>query len=190
MQTAEKYEITQNVFEALIEAMMNPGTVQEVPEQRPENAGSRVLLAVAKTVLDWESSFCMVGKDAEKLERVVQELTGEAETEGANDDADNLTSLLSAMREGPGRSNKGRTTIYVVEGLNDAAADDSCSFLLKGPGLSTVVGLSVGGLSAGSLEAIVNANRNYSPGEDTIFVDKTGRIACIPWAAAILDVAR
>lgn len=190
MQTAEKYVMTQNVFEALFQAMIDPGTVHEVPGEKHADGGHRVVLAVAETILGWEASFCMKGNDDERLERIVRELTAPPGSDAATDECafspERRTSGQAAQPETPDRPGKGLTTIYLVEGFNRGA--DSCSFLLKGPGISPVVSLSVEGVSRDELRTVQKANKDVSPSEDAIFVDRRGNIACIPRSARIIDL--
>ena len=63
METTDRHIMTQQVFRALLGAMSNPGTVHDAPVEEDPDRGHNVLLAVAETLLDHETSFCVVGKD-------------------------------------------------------------------------------------------------------------------------------
>ena len=192
MKAAEKYLTTQHVFRTLLQAMSNPGTVHEVLEEKGTDGGRHVLLAVAETILDHEVSFCVVGKDADELERVLADLTGSCTVDAASADyildagGECRISAAAAQRGAMEYPDKGSTIIYLVAGFNGGPG--SLSFLLKGPGIRPLMSFSVEGLSRDELCAIQDANKDFPLGIDCIFVDRTGKIACIPRSATILDL--
>ncbi len=193
METAEKAEkcvTARHVSRTLLQAMSNPGTVHEVPEETLTDRGHTVLLAVAETVLDQEASFCVVGKDEEALERMVADLTCSPCTKAASagcipDACDGARTSRETEQRGA-TPDKGLTIIYLVAGFSGGPG--SCSFLLKGPGITPVTSFSVEGLDRDELCALRDANKGFPLGIDCIFVDRVGKIACIPGSATIIDL--
>ncbi len=170
MEAAEKCLMTQHVFRALHQAMSNPGTVHDVPqEQEHTDGGHDILLALAETILDNEASFCLVGKDGEQLERIVRDLTGSRKGDAA-----------------PAFDAPGSTIIYLVAGFN--GGPDSCSFSLRGSGIGPVMSFSVEGIGRDELCGIKDVNKDFPLGVNCIFVDLMGKIACIPRSATVIDL--
>ncbi len=192
MEAAEKCLMTKHVFRALLQAMSNPGTVHDVLEEKHAQGGHNVLLAVAETILDGKASFCVVGKDEEELERFVHELTSSRGIDAAPADftldaaGDDLASAGMAQREIIQYADKGSTIIYLVAGFNGGPG--SLSLLLKGQGLGPVRLFSIEGLDRDELCAIQDADRDFPLGIDCIFVDRKGKIACIPRSATVIDL--
>ncbi len=192
MEAAEKCFMTQHVFRVLLRAMSNPGTVHDVLEEKHTDGGHNVLLAVAETVLDNEASFCVVGKDGEELERFIRELTGSRCADAASTDCVpdaagvDRTSARPALREIIEYPDKGSTIIYLVAGFNGGPG--SLSFSLKGPGIRPAMSFSVEGLSRDELCGIQDVDREFPLGVNSIFVDRMGKIACIPRSATVIDL--
>jgi alpha-D-ribose 1-methylphosphonate 5-triphosphate synthase subunit PhnH len=192
MEAAEKCLMTQHVFMALLQAMSNPGTVHDVLEEKHTDGGHDVLLAVAETILDREASFCVVGRDGEELERMIRDITGSRGANAAPPDC-----ILDAGGVDPTFAktaqcgtieypDKGATIIYLVAGFNGGPG--SLSFSLKGPGIRPVMSFSVEGLSRDELCGIEDANKGLPLGMNCVFVDRMGKIVCIPRSATITDL--
>jgi alpha-D-ribose 1-methylphosphonate 5-triphosphate synthase subunit PhnH len=179
MRAIEEFIIMQQNFRTLLSAMSHPGKVY-----RLDDAFVDPLMAVIRTLIDQEVSFCVVGEDT-GLPQLIQERTlsplveiGEADfviiPEGGS-----FGGIYKAKRGTPEYPDQGATIIYKVEALG-GGANGKASVALTGPGIESEIRPVVKGLISGEFVDIADVNSEFPLGVDCIFVDNAYRVMCIP----------
>lgn len=165
----------QRVFRCLLEAVSSPGRLFAVPpcDEAPEEA-------LLRTLLDHETTFRVIGGDAEIGERL--ERTTGARTARLSEADFALVheprGVLSAMKRGTlERPELGATAVYVVEHLSNSG---SLSLGLSGPGVRGERTLGIEGLPEAEVEALRASRADYPLGVDVYLVDRAGRLAGLP----------
>ena len=77
--------------------------------------------------------------------------------------------------------NTGATVVYLVEEL----CEGSEGIVLSGPGINGTLSLQVKGLPVGEFPLLQKVNSEFPLGVDALFLDRSGRIACIPRSSRI-----
>lgn len=173
----------QEIFRVIMDGMAKPGKINRVPVTALSAPGglSPFVASVCLTLLDSEVSFHVkiqawenylhintgsVAKPAPEADFVIVE--GEQTPEG-----------IEFLRRGsllfPDR---GSTLIISVESI--ATYGGGLVVEMTGPGIPGLRRILVKGLNAGYLSAISSINEEYPLGVDTIMVDRTGSVVCVP----------
>jgi len=89
---------------------------------------------------------------------------------------------LAAARRGTLEyPDSGATVIYLVEKLEETGGETA----LQGPGINGTVRPLISGLAEAELGLLHEANAEFPLGLDALFLDKHGRIMCIPRSTRI-----
>lgn len=169
-------------FRILLQAMSHPGRVYPLPDfQQARQTAVQLLSAI----IDNEVSFAVIGDP--QLARAVGQATGSRPV--APEDADYLIicndsgggKLTSCKRGSLEYPDNGATILYLVEELAEGEGD----IVLSGPGIPGTALLRIKGLPAGDIRSLQEINSEFPLGIDTVFLDETGRIACIPRSSRI-----
>jgi len=177
---------TQRVFRALLKAVSFPGSLGSLAR---EAAGidawasvNRALVAVALTLLDAETSFCVWPRNAEAETRLLSQLT--YGRPAAPQDAlyhfvlrtANAAEALRGASVGTlVEPHLGATVVMEADELTHQGA-----WTLRGPGINGTASLGVRGLPPEI--AAVRAERcaEYPLGIDLFLIDRSGRLAALP----------
>lgn len=169
---------SQRVFRCLLQAVSQPGKLFTLP---PFACGP--LEAAARTLLDHEVTFRVVGGDADDIGESLSRFTGAraASVEEAEfalvvggDSGGEVAELGRGTLEHPER---GATAIYAVRELSNSGA---LSLELSGPGVPGTRTLGMEGLARAEAEAIRETRSDYPLGVDVYLVDNAGRVAGLP----------
>jgi alpha-D-ribose 1-methylphosphonate 5-triphosphate synthase subunit PhnH len=176
----------QGVFRALMAAMSSPGSIHDIaPFAGKIDISSPIpgpMLAIAMTLLDAETSFCLRYPCAEFAESAVSRITsarpaavGEADFILAVEDDRGLADAIREARVG--------TLVDPHRGATLVALSDRLSaggrLRLSGPGVASVAFIDAG-LGDAWMEARAVKNREYPLGIDMLIVDRSGRVAALP----------
>ena len=160
--------------------MSRPGRVYVM-----DATGEEVLLPVLQTLVDNEVTFAVVGDNQECLKCEIVKATGSRAV--AIEDADFVIvpsgdsegAVLRAKRGSLDYPHAGATIVYLVDDLNDdKSGNPDC--LLKGPGIEHEISPCINGLNKNDLIHLREINSEYPLGVDALFLDKAGRILCMP----------
>lgn len=167
---------SQRVFRCLLEAAANPGKLYSLVPAYPRNP----IEAVAKTLLDHEVTFCVSGGES-GIEEKLSSCTGARAVPPPEADfafVYETDRTASKLRRGElERPERGATAIYAVERLSNEA---SSTLTLSGPGVPGERGISVIGLPASEVGAIIENRADYPLGVDVYLVDEAGWVAGLP----------
>lgn len=166
---------SQRVFRCLLQATANPGKLFALPP-----TGTGEMEAIARTLLDHEVSFCVVGDGARETEERLSLATG-GRVAPPEEAAFAFVSGTGGMaaRLGRGTLEKpelGATAVYAVGSLSEG----DLSLRLSGPGVPGKRVLEVGGLDREEAEAIRESRSSYPLGVDVYLVDGAGRVVGLP----------
>lgn len=184
----------QRTFRILLQAMSHPGRVYQWGGERETPGADEplCLMDIVETLLDGEVTFAVIN-DREGLARAIHEKTRSRPADvsaadfiivGGETTKGEMRMAKRGVLEYPDDS---ATVIYCVHSCENR--EGSGSFALKGPGVKGRMNLAVHGFPADELSGIQEANSEFPFGIDVIFVDRTGRIACIPRSALIMKVS-
>ena len=173
-------------FRLLLQAMSRPGKVFQLP--KGVSGGKDALFGLLGAILDSQVSYCLLEFDPE-LENRLQICTGARAERVETADfllAPNGTSHGKLHRAKRGRleyPDEGATVLFSVHALSNVAAETALS--LTGPGIRECISPQIEGLDTTELEQLKEINREYPLGIDSIFVDRQGRLMCIPRSTCI-----
>jgi alpha-D-ribose 1-methylphosphonate 5-triphosphate synthase subunit PhnH len=167
-------------FRVILQGMSHPGKVFSLPSS-PE-AGAIDLLGC---LMDNEVSFTVI--DDRDMEAALALHTGSRPV--APEEADFLIvrdgttdgRLTSCRRGSLEYPDTGATVIYLVEELYEG--DEG--IVLSGPGVNGTISLQVKGLQTSEFHLLQKVNSEFPLGVDALFLDRNGRIACIPRSSKI-----
>lgn len=170
-------------FRVLLKAMSRPGRIYPLPDFP---AGMPAAAGLLGCLLDNETSLAVIGDSelesflpghlgclSSEPEEADFVLVGRGAERGRRDLA-----LRCGSLEYPDR---GATIVYLVDEL--AEGGDTLS--LAGPGIDGGISLNIGGLDNDDLRYLQQLNSSYPLGVDAIFLDRQGRIACVPRSSTI-----
>jgi len=171
-----------SIFRVLLQAMSHPGKVYRLPEV----TGTRQsVVAVLSSLIDNEVGCTVIGDP--ELEEVIGRRTGCRSVAPA--DADYLVicpaaggdHLAGCRRGSLSYPDRGATAIYLVDELEEGKGD----IILSGPGVDGTARLRIQGLPTGEVHRLMAVNSEFPLGVDAVFVDDSGRVACIPRSSRI-----
>ena len=174
-------------FRVVLQAMSHPGTSCQLPTQIPKAGEHEPLIQLLSCLMDNEVSFSIVGENHCSLATELSLRTGstEADISGSNfvivtngKTSGQLPLIKRGTLEYP---DTGATVIYLV----DEVAERAGAADLTGPGVNGTISPRLTGLEASELKGLREINAEYPLGVDAIFLDKNGRIVCIPRSTRI-----
>jgi alpha-D-ribose 1-methylphosphonate 5-triphosphate synthase subunit PhnH len=168
-------------FRVILQGMSHPGKVFTLPVLPGEGSAAVELLGC---LIDNEVSFAVIGD--RDMETVLARHTDSRPV--SSDDADYIIvrngttqgRLANFKRGSLEYPDTGATVLYLVEALSEAAG-----VVLSGPGINGTASLRISGLDPGELQLLGEVNSEFPLGVDTIFLDQSGNIACIPRSSRI-----
>ncbi len=169
---------SQRVFRTLLQAAAQPGKLFTLPP-----FACRSLEATARSLLDYEVTFCVLGERAVGVEDRLFQFTGAKASPAKEADfalisgGDSAGETLELGRGTLERPEIGATAIYTVEELSNAG---TLLLELSGPGIPDVRTLGIEGLTRVEAEAIRETRLDYPLGIDVYLIDGAGRIAGLP----------
>jgi alpha-D-ribose 1-methylphosphonate 5-triphosphate synthase subunit PhnH len=178
MQTIEEFIILQQNFRTLLRAMSHPGKVY-----RLEDVDVDPLMAVIRTLIDQDVSFCVLGEDTGLMHLIHERTRSPLAEIGVADfviapDGGSFGGIYKAKRGSSEYPDQGATIIYKVEALG--GGNGPASVALSGPGIETEIRPVVKGLIPGEFVDLADVNAEFPLGVDCIFVDSAYRVMCIP----------
>jgi alpha-D-ribose 1-methylphosphonate 5-triphosphate synthase subunit PhnH len=174
-------------FRILLRAMSRPGSVGQLP-QAGDAAGHHGLLAgMLRCLMDNEvTHYVMDGSPSERSQEIFR-ITGSNRAD--IDTADFLIfpegtsrgTLTDARRGSLEYPDSGATLVYLVETLEETGGVAE----LHGPGINGTVRPLIIGLGVDELDALREVNAEFPLGLDALFLDRDGRVMCIPRSTRI-----
>ncbi len=169
-------------FRTLLQGMSHPGKIYPLTNLSGAKSAAVMLLGC---LMDHEVRFTVI--DDPELESVLAHDTGGLRS--APEDADcvivcNGTTggRLACFRRGSLEyPDTGATVLYLVAELKE----ESGGVTLSGPGVAGTAMLRISGLHPDELQLLKSVNSEFPQGVDAIFLDRGGRIACIPRSSRI-----
>ena len=170
------------VFRLLMRGMSRPGTIISLPSLPQDEPAVVYLLAC---ILDNEVNFSVL--DNHNISQRLTRFTGsqQTQTEDADyiiicngDSRNTITSCQKGTLEYP---DSGVTLIYLVDQLINTPGHLS----LSGPGIRNRQQIEIKGISSEEIAKLTKINREFPLGVDAVFLDKTGKLACIPRSTRI-----
>jgi alpha-D-ribose 1-methylphosphonate 5-triphosphate synthase subunit PhnH len=174
----------QEVFRKLLEAFSNPGRIVDISTNADRlNTSYRACLAVAATLIDNETAFCVIGSD--ELADLVQQFTYARSV--ALEESDFvfvtnkcecfqmdgiLSSAPSGSMEEPHKSG------IVLVRMEEFSPAPGCA--LKGPGINGEIQAPLGPYAEAWLKARRAAAHEYPCGVDIAFITDEGQIVAAP----------
>lgn len=178
---------SQRIFRKLLAAHSFPGRIEDI---RAESAGVELgsalnpaLIALALTLLDGETSFCLLPRGAAGDEGLLSRVTGSPAVETGKARFVFVPAATAAAREGLQGASEGTLeepwlgATLILEAARVAAGGP---VLLEGPGIATRAALAVEGLDPCWLSLRAERCREYPLGLDIILVDRSGLLAALP----------
>lgn len=180
---------TQQIYRLTLDAMARPGKVYALPAVRlnPPAGLNKAAAAVALTLLDSETAFCVLPSD-EAINDYLIRNTGavSCQINDAEFIVTNGKTAVSKLSEACCGTlfspEKGATLITMVDSL---VAAHSIKLRLSGPGIKDGSILNISGMAGENMQTIFELNREYPLGVDVIYADKAGNVACVPRSSAL-----
>lgn len=186
----EPIAAAQRTFRTLLTAMSRPGTVHTLMMRPGESAEE----AIAFALVDHEVGFAVHGErhvpGAIPVARRITLRTGSLEAEISQAafiftyDALSDAEWVQVRRGTLAYPDGGATIVSILPDVGQGPL----TLTLTGPGIETEQRLALSGLPAAMLAARDEACRDYPMGVDMIFVDPTGRLACLPRSSHIARI--
>lgn len=185
---------TQRTFRTLLQAMSRPGMVYNIGDSISDSPvhpfTHSSLMLVLRTLLNHEVTFSIIGQNENELDAIIRSTTGSCSTDLEKADfvvvpsGDSRAAILRAKRGSLEYPDTGATLIYNAEFPIDGNPGKT-GIVLKGPGIEDEVSLPVNRHVAGELKYLKEINSEFPLGVDSIFVDRPGRVMCIPRSTKI-----
>ena len=178
--TAQQIIHDHRTFRVILRGMSHPGKVYSLPGE-PETGAIKLL----GCLMDHEVSFAVL--DNRDMETALALHTGSRPVSPEEADyiivCDGTTSgILADCRRGSLEyPDTGATIMYLVEELIEG--DEG--IVLSGPGVNGTISLQVKGLQTSEFRLLQKVNSEFPLGVDALFLDRCGRIACIPRSSRI-----
>lgn len=174
-------------FRVLLQAMSRPGTIYQLPAISQGDFESS-LIRLLDTVLDQQSSCHLVQSDP-ALEQKIKDHTGTHFT--AAESADFILALsgnsqgkvCTAKRGRLDFPDQGATMVFGVKHLESGSQKNGLR--LSGPGVKDVIHPGIEGLDKQELVWLKEANSEFPLGVDSIFLDQSSQLMCIPRSTRI-----
>ncbi len=168
-------------FRVILQGMSHPGKVYPLPDF---NGDEPVAVELLRCLMDNEASFAVIGDTG--LARALALHTGSRPVSPEYADfiivcrgtSSNLAGCKRGSLEYP---DTGATILYLVHELREGNGE----IILSGPGVDGTVSLQIAGLPLSELQRLREVNSEFPLGVDAVFLDQSGRIACIPRSSHI-----
>lgn len=174
-------------FRVLLQAMSRPGSVCHVP-QAGEAAGRHAqLINMLRCLMDNEVTCNVLDDPQNDLSREILRCTGSNQADSETADflvfpqGTSRETLPAARRGTLEYPDCGATVVYLVDELCESGGEVE----LQGPGINGTLRPVINGLAAVELELLRQVNAEFPLGLDALFLDKHGRIMCIPRSTRI-----
>lgn len=183
---------SQLIFRRILDGMARPGKVVELPDVKHDvpfdNKYAYLLLF---TLLDSYVTFKVLDikrrADEAEVSKYISLRSGSRES--GLEDADFVLvfggssgGLITSMKKGtPKYPDESATVIYDVESIGRG----STVLSLSGPGILSSQNLILEGIEKGEIEDLISANSDFPLGIDVVFLDKSGKVACLPRSTTI-----
>ena len=187
----EPIAAAQRTFRTLLTATSRPGTVHTLVMRPGETAEE----AIAFALVDHEVAFAVHGErhgaGTVPVARRITLRTGSLEAAIPRAafifayDALGGAEWAQVRRGTLAYPDGGATIVFILP----AVGSGPLALTLTGPGIETEQQLALSGLPAVALAARDEACRDYPMGVDCIFVDPSGRLACLPRSSRIVHIA-
>lgn len=174
-------------FRVVLQAMSHPGTPCQLPGQESVSGEHAPLIQLLSCLINNEVSFAIVGDECGSLATDLTRHTGTPRSDIGESDfviaaRGTTAGLLSRVKRGTLEyPDGGATLVYLVDDI----AGEGGAAELSGPGVNGTVRPLFIGLSAAELRRLRDINAEYPLGVDAMFLDTTGKIACIPRSTRI-----
>jgi alpha-D-ribose 1-methylphosphonate 5-triphosphate synthase subunit PhnH len=166
--------------------MSRPGSVCQLPQ---DFAGDRYhqLADVLGCLMDNEVSMCVINDYGDVIRDAVSLLTGCRQVSveeadfvivGSVSSKGQLSGLKRGNLEYP---DGGATVVYLV----DEISSEGGRFGLAGPGINGTSRPSFAGVADSEFTMLRETNAEFPLGVDALFIDRSGRISCIPRSTRI-----
>jgi len=178
----------QTHYRILLDSMARPGKINllKAASVSSREGINHASVLVAFTLLNADTSFCVLGSDRNDISRYL--LINTSSHPVPYPTADFI--FLSGNREGKEIGEvktgtlpypeEGATLVIDTEEISDHPLDGSVEFTLKGPGVEGEKKIYVRGLNMELPEAVKEQNLEFPLGIDMILTDKDHRLICIP----------
>jgi alpha-D-ribose 1-methylphosphonate 5-triphosphate synthase subunit PhnH len=174
-------------FRVILQATSHPGKGFALPASQENTSRQAAMIRMLSCLMDNEVTFTVIGDVGDNMADALAFHTGSARAgiveadfilarQGTTDGL--LTLIKRGTLEYP---DKGATVLYLIDDI----VDEGGTTALTGPGINGAVSPLFIGLDAGELACLRKANAEYPLGVDAVFLDKQGRIACIPRSTRI-----
>ena len=181
---------TQCIYRLTLDAMARPGKLNSLPilNINPPSSLSQSAVAVALTLLDSETKFCVLPHDQGMIDYL---MLNTGATSCSLTDAEFLIVIgreeQLELRDVCGGTlispEKGATLIIMVDNL--AAVGKGVKLLLQGPGIKGESSLCISGLNNSIIKSLISLNQEFPMGIDVIYVDNANNIACVPRSSSL-----
>ena len=174
-------------FRVLLQAMSRPGQIFKLADSTTDEFETS-LLRLLDAVLDQQST-CHLIDDNPELQDKIKELTS---TRFSTVEAADFILAQSGSSRGKtvlakrGRldfPDEGATILFGVDKLMDGGAAAGCK--LTGPGIKNAIYPHIIGLNGDELSQLKAVNGEFPLGVDSIFLDHSGQVMCIPRSTRI-----
>jgi alpha-D-ribose 1-methylphosphonate 5-triphosphate synthase subunit PhnH len=174
-------------FRILLRAMSRPGSIGQLPRHREASGQRELLVGLLRCLIDNEVSFFVLDDTSGQLSGEISRSTGSSRRELAAADflifpeGTSKGTVTGARRGTLEYPDSGATAVYLVESL----AETGGPVALTGPGIDGAVHPSIGAPAGAELALLREANAEFPLGLDAIFLDRDGRVICIPRSTRI-----
>jgi alpha-D-ribose 1-methylphosphonate 5-triphosphate synthase subunit PhnH len=175
------------IFRLLLKAMSRPGTVWQMPRERRGMRPDELLGETLRCLMDNEVTCHVADDRPEALCDAICRATGSRPAGlGAADfvvfPAGTSRGSLAGVKRGTLEyPDQGATVVYLVEELGETGGIAE----LQGPGIEDRLRPLIRGLDAAETGLLREANAEFPLGVDALFMDRDGRIMCIPRSTRI-----
>ena len=183
----------QKVYRKVLNAMSRPGVIEDIKKQNEkvdikiECYKSTFLLMLM--LLDGEVSFALPGNKDNKIINIINQMTyskekkiGEADYLFVTEKGDINKAIKNGKIGNLIDPNKSSTIIVEVQYINDQKKLE-----LSGPGIKESIYANIEGYEKW-LKIRNEKNKEYPLGIDMIFLDKKGKVICLPRTTKIKDI--
>ena len=169
-----------HTFRIILQGMSHPGKIYSLP-----GAHKTGLVDLLGCLMDNEVSFAVI--DDREVEASLAQHTGSRPVPPKEADYiivphGTTGGMLAGLKRGSLEyPDTGATIIYLVEELGE----EKGGIVLSGPGVKSTISLHVKGIHESEFKYLQKMNSEFPLGIDALFLDKSGRIACIPRSSKI-----
>jgi alpha-D-ribose 1-methylphosphonate 5-triphosphate synthase subunit PhnH len=174
-------------FRILLRAMSRPGSVGQLSGHPEATCRHALLAGMLHCLMDNEVTHHVLDDPAGALSLEISRCTGSAATGPAACDflifpEGTSRGAVSQARRGTLEfPDKGATAVYLVERIEETGG----RLKLSGPGIDGTVCPLISGPAESELGLLREANAEFPLGIDAMFLDRDGRILCIPRSTRI-----